>query len=128
MTTIQDRLKAANITLPAPASSYGTYVPFVRTGNLVFIAGQLPVVDGKLILTGRVGADVSLADAGNAARCCAINILTQLSAALDGDLDRVRRVVRLGAFISSTNDFTKQATVANGASDLMVEIFGDKGR
>lgn len=128
MTTIQDRIKAAGITLPAAASALGTYVPYLRTGNLLFISGQLPLVDGKLMMTGTVGAGISLEDAQKAARTCAINILAQANGALDGRIDRISRVVKLGAFVASASDFTDQAKVANGASDLMVELFGDNGR
>lgn len=128
MTTVADRLAAAGITLPEPAAPVATYVPFLRTGNLVYISGQLPLEDGKLALTGKVGAKVSAEDATRAARACAINLIAQARAAVDGDLERITRVVKLTAFIASTNDFTGQPQVANGASDLMVEVFGDKGR
>lgn len=128
MTTVQDRLAAAGITLPEPAAAVANYVPYLRTGNMVFISGQLPLEDGKLALTGKVGADVSTEDAARAARLCAINLIAQARAAVDGELERIRRVVKLTAFIASTNEFTGQPQVANGASDLMVEVFGDKGR
>lgn len=130
MGKIESRLKELGITLPSPAAPVANYVPFVRSGNLVTISGQLCLgLDGKLDPRhlGRVGADVSPETAKEAARLCAINLLAQLRAAI-GDLDKVTRCVRLGGFIASPPDFTGQAGVMNGASDLIVEALGDVGR
>lgn len=121
------RLAASGITLPEPPAPVASYVPFVRTGSLVFISGQLPLREGGLPRTGLVGSDVSLEDAAIEARWCAINILAQARAAA-GSLDAIARVVRLGVFVASAPGFRAQPAVANGASDLFVEIFGDAGR
>ncbi len=125
---IQARLKELGITLPEAAPSVANYVPVVRSGNLLFVSGQLPMAGGKLVWTGHVGEELDVEEGREAARLCAINILAQLAGALDGDLDRVTRVVRLGGFVASAPDFTAQPQVVNGASDLMVEVFGDAGR
>ncbi|MAY20443.1 MAG: hypothetical protein CL955_07480 [Erythrobacteraceae bacterium] len=123
--TIEARLEELGITLPAAAAPVASYVPLVVQGGFVHVSGQLPFVDGKVV-TGRLGEDVDL-DAGmDAARACGLMILAQLKAA--DLLEKVERVVKLGAFINSTGDFTDQPKVANGASDLMFEVFGDKGR
>lgn len=123
--TIEARLEELGIALPQAAAPVASYVPLVVEGGFVHVSGQLPFIDGKVV-TGRLGEDVDL-DAGMAAaRACALMILAQLKAA--GLLEKVERVVKLGAFINSTGDFTDQPKVANGASDLMVEVFGDKGR
>jgi len=124
--SIEARLKELGITLPAPAAPVAAYVPVVVAGGLAHISGQLPFVDGALV-TGRLGEDVSLERGAEAARACGLMILAQAKAAL-GSLDRVERVVKLGAFVSSTASFTDQPKVANGASELMAEIFGDAGR
>jgi len=126
--TVEKKLATLGISLPAPASPVANYVPFVRSGNLVTISGQLCfAADGKLLAKGRLGDSVSIEDGQKAARACAINLLAQLKAAL-GDLDKVTRVVRLGGFINSAPGFADGPKVMNGASDLMVEAFGDKGR
>lgn len=126
--TIEQKLVAQGITLPQPTSPVANYVPFVRSGNLLFVSGQVCFgADGKLIAKGKLGAGVSLEDGAAAARGCAINLLAQVKAAL-GDLDKVVRVVRLGGFINSAPDFLDGPKVLNGASDLMVAAFGDKGR
>ena len=125
---IEKKLTNLGITLPTPASPIANYVPFVRTGNLLMISGQLCfAADGKLVAKGQLGSGVSIEDGQKAGRACAVNLLAQLRAAL-GDLDKVRRVVRLGGFINSTPGFTDGPKVMNGASDLMVEVFADKGR
>ena len=125
---IEKKLTNLGITLPTPASPIANYVPFVRTGNLLLISGQLCFgADGKLVAKGQLGSGVSIEDGQKAGRACAVNLLAQLRAAL-GDLDKVRRVVRLGGFINSTPGFTDGPKVMNGASDLMVEVFADKGR
>ena len=125
---IASRLAELGIALPTAPAPLANYVPFVVTGHLVVISGQLPMLDGKLGWAGRVGEAVSIEDGQRAARQCFINLLSQLSAACDGDLDRVRRVVRLGGFVNAGPDFTQQAQVMNGASDAAVEIFGEAGR
>jgi enamine deaminase RidA (YjgF/YER057c/UK114 family) len=126
--SVDNKLTSLGITLPAPASPVANYVPFVRTGNTLIVSGQLCFgPDGKLVATGRLGDGIAVEDGQKAARACAINLLAQVKAAL-GDLDKVVRVVRLGGFINSAPGFTDGPRVMNGASDLMVEAFGDKGR
>ena len=124
--SIADRLAELGIALPQAAAPVAAYVPVVVTGNLAHVSGQLPFVDGQLV-TGRLGEDVSLEHGTAAARACGLMILAQLEAAL-GSLDRVERIVKLGAFVSSTASFTDQPKVANGASELMAEVFGEAGR
>ena len=125
---IEKKLSGLGVTLPTPASPIANYVPFVRSGNIVVVSGQVCFgIDGKLVVKGQLGAGVSVEDGQKAARACAINLLAQLKAAL-GDLDKVVRVMRLGGFINSSPGFTEGPKVMNGASDLMVEVFGDKGR
>lgn len=124
--SIETRLAELGIVLPKPAAPVASYVPVVVTGNLAHVSGQLPFIDGTLV-TGRLGEDVELELGVRAARACALMIVAQLKAAL-GSLDRVERIVKLGAFVNSAADFTDQPKVANGASDLMAEIFGDAGR
>ena len=124
--SISDRLAELGIELPQAAAPVAAYVPVVVAGNLAHVSGQLPFVAGKLV-TGRLGEDVSLEQGTEAARACGLMILAQLHAAL-GSLDRVERIVKLGAFVSSTSDFTDQPKVANGASELMAEVFGEAGR
>ena len=123
--SIEARLQELGIVLPEAAAPVASYQPVVLHGGFAHVSGQLPFVDGEL-LTGRLGEDVSLEDGLAAARACGLMILAQLKAV--GLLDRVARVVKLGAFVSSTTDFTDQPKVANGASDLMFDVFGDVGR
>ena len=126
--TVEKKLAALGIALPAAASPVANYVPFVRSGNLLTVSGQLCFgPDGKLVAKGRLGDTVSIEDGQKAARACAINMLAQLKAAL-GDLDKIVRVVRLGGFINSAPGFADGPKVMNGASDLMVEALGDRGR
>ncbi len=126
--TIEQKLASLGITLPTPAAPVANYVPCVRTGNLLVVSGQVCFgPDGKLIAKGKLGGGVAPDQGIAAARGCAINLLAQVKAAL-GDLDKVVRVVRLGGFINSTPDFLDGPKIMNGASDLMVEVFGDKGR
>lgn len=125
---IDARLRELGVTLPTPMAPIANYVPFVITGDLVFVSGQLPVVDGKVAITGRVTVGVSVEQGQAAARQCFINLLAQLKVACGGDLDRVRQVVRLGGFIAVPPEFTGHAQVMNGASDLAVAVFGDAGR
>jgi len=125
--TIEDRLRELGIELPQPAAPAANYVPFVLENGLLHIAGQIPFQSDGSLFKGRLGEDLD-AEAGKAAaRLCGIGLVAQMKAAL-GTLDRVSRVVKLGVFVASTPDFTQQPEVANGASDLMVAIFGDKGR
>lgn len=121
------RLAELKITLPPVTAPVGSYIPGVRTGNLVMVSGQLPMVEGKLIATGKVGAEVSPEDAAKAARQCGLNALA-IAAQTAGGIDRIARIIRLGVFVNSAAGFTAQPKVANGASDLMVDIFGDAGR
>src|SRR6187399_1912313 len=126
--TVEKKLAELGIVLHTAASPVANYVGFVRTGNFLIVSGQLCLdPEGKLVAKGKLGGDVSLEDGQKAARACAVNLLVQLKAAL-GDLDKVTRVVRLGGFINSTPGFTDGPKVMNGASDLMVEVFGEKGR
>jgi enamine deaminase RidA (YjgF/YER057c/UK114 family) len=125
---IKERLRERGIELPKPAPAAANYVPFVRSGNLVFVAGQVTLGPNGLEYQGKLGAEYGVEDGQKAARLCALNIIAQLSAALDGDLDRVRRIVKLGGFVNATPEFDQHPAVLNGASDLMVEVFGDKGR
>jgi len=128
MDPIDARLAEAGITLPTPMAPVANYLPYVVTGNLVVVSGQLPAVDGAVAIIGKVGEGVSLEQGREAARLCFINVLAQLRTACGGDLGRVRRVVRLGGFIASPPGFTQHAAVMNGASDLAVAVFGDAGR
>ena len=128
MGLINKRLAELGIVLPKPAQPVATYVPWVRTGNLVYISGQGAVRDGKIEYTGKVGETLSVEDAIASARLTAINVIAHLRDACSGDLDRVKRVVKLLGFVNCTPNFSEQPKVINGASDLMVEVFGDKGR
>jgi enamine deaminase RidA (YjgF/YER057c/UK114 family) len=125
--TIEKRLSDLGVTLPAAAAPAANYVPFMRTGNLVFTAGQLPLKDGKLQVTGLLGRDVDTAAGKEAAKLCAINILAQARAAI-GDLEKIRRLVKITVFVASAPDFTEQHLVANGASDFLVEVLGELGK
>jgi enamine deaminase RidA (YjgF/YER057c/UK114 family) len=124
--SIDSRLAELGITLPEPLAPVAAYVPVVEAGGMAYVSGQISIVDGQLI-KGRLGEDVSLEAGVDAARACGLMILAQLKAAL-GSLDRVERVVKLGAFVNSTPDFTDQPKVANGASELMALVFGDAGK
>ena len=125
---IELKLAELGITLPRPMAPIANYVPYAVTGKLVVVSGQVPAVDGRIAVTGKVGAGLSLEQGREAARLCFINVLVHLKAACGGDLDRVRRVVRLGGFVASPPEFTSQAQVMNGASDLAVAVFGEAGR
>ncbi|MCR6631844.1 MAG: RidA family protein [Magnetospirillum sp.] len=127
MSAVEKRLSELGIQLPVPAAAVANYVPYVVTGNLVFVSGQLPLENGKPAVQGKLGAQVGIEDGVRAARLCALGLLAQLKAAV-GDLDRVKRVVRLTAFVASDPSFTDQPKVVNGASDLMVEVLGEAGR
>jgi enamine deaminase RidA (YjgF/YER057c/UK114 family) len=126
--TIDAKLAELGITVPQAAAPLANYIGYNIVGNLVVVSGQIPLVDGKIAVTGKVGAGVSIEQGQHAARICFVNLLAQLKAATGGDLDRVKRVVRLGGFIASPAEFTAHAQVMNGASDLAVAVFGDKGR
>ena len=125
---IDQRLKELNIELDDASVPAGSYVPYVITNNLVFISGQLPFINGQLTIKGKVGDNVSLDDAVKMSEACAKALLSQLKAACNGNLDKVNKVVKLGGFVSSAPNFTDQPKVINGASDLIVNIFGDKGK
>jgi enamine deaminase RidA (YjgF/YER057c/UK114 family) len=127
MPTPEERLRQLGVSLPAPAVPVAAYVPCVRTGNLVYVSGQVPVVDGKPSHLGRLGDDVGLEDGRAAARTCAINVLAALKAEL-GELSQVRRVVKVTGFVASTPGFTDMPKVVNAASELFGEAFGDAGR
>src|SRR5215470_5437333 len=125
---IEKKLSGLGVTLPTPASPIANYVPFVRSGNILVVSGQICFgLDGKLVAKGQLGGGVSVEDGQKSARACAINVLAQVKAAL-GDLDKVKQVVRLGGFINSDPAFLDGPKVMNGASDVMVAVFGDKGR
>jgi enamine deaminase RidA (YjgF/YER057c/UK114 family) len=125
---IEAKLAELGIVLPVPAVPLANYVPYVQAGALVVVSGQVPLRDGRIAYTGKVGEAVSPEDGAAAARLCLLNVLAQVKAACDGDLDRVRRVVRLGGFIAAPPSFTQHAVVMNGASDLATAVFGEAGR
>lgn len=125
--TIAQRLAELGITLEAPSTPLASYVGYVHHGDLVFISGQLPLVGGKLASAGLLGGDLSIEEGVKAARICGINVLNQINAACEGNLERVSRCVRLGVFVASTPEFTAQPKVANGVSDLIGSILGEKG-
>ena len=128
MGQIDKRLAELGITLPEAAKPVANYVPWVRTGNLVFISGQGPIADGKITLQGCLGDTISLEEGIKSARLSALNVLAQLKDASGGDLDRVKRIVKLLGFVNATPTFADHPKVINGASDLMVEVFGEKGK
>jgi enamine deaminase RidA (YjgF/YER057c/UK114 family) len=125
--SLTQRLQELGIELPAMAGPFGTYVPAKRVGNLIYVAGQLPMKDGKLMAVGQVPARCSLEQATAAARQCVINGLAAVKA-VEGSVDHLTGVVRVGAFVSSESDFMEQPKVANGASELLLELFGESGR
>jgi enamine deaminase RidA (YjgF/YER057c/UK114 family) len=120
------RIQELGITLPEVAKPAGAYVPAVQSGNLVFTAGQIPLVEGKLIATGKVGKEISVEEAKSIARVCALNAVAAIKGVV-GDLDRVKKVVKVVGFVASTPEFTQQPEVINGASELLEQIFGDSG-
>jgi len=126
--TVDGRLKELGIEIPTPAAPAANYIPFVKSGNLVFVSGQIPLVAGKIEGVGKVGKDLTTEQAKAIARICAINLIAQAKAACDGDLDRMVRVVKVGGFVNCIDGYTEQPEVINGASDLMVAAFGDNGR
>jgi enamine deaminase RidA (YjgF/YER057c/UK114 family) len=127
MGPIDQRLTKLGITLPAPSAPVANYAPFVKSGNLLFVSGQISHGPAGLV-KGKLGATLTLEEGAAAARLCAINILAQMKAALGGDLNRVTRIVKLGGFVNCTPDFEDQPKVINGASDLMVSVFGEAGK
>ena len=122
------RLQELGIILPEAVSPVANYVPSRRSANLLIISGQVPIEDGKVKYTGLLGGDVDAETGVAAARLCALNVLTHASAALGGDLDRITACLRLGVFVAATPDFTGHPAIANGASDLMVDVLGEAGR
>lgn len=126
--TIDGRLAALGITLPEAAAPAANYVPYVISGNLLFLSGQLPIEGGKVAVTGLVGGDVALPEAQRAAELCAINILAQAKTALSGDLTRITRVVKLNGFVASAPGFVEQHLVINGASNLIANVLGEAGK
>jgi enamine deaminase RidA (YjgF/YER057c/UK114 family) len=125
--TVEKKLSELGVVLAEPTAPVANYVPFVRTGNLLMVSGQICLDAGKLVAKGQFGAGVSIEDGQKAARACAVNVLAQVKAAL-GDLDKVARVVRLGGFVNAATGFVDGPKVMNGASDLMVAAFGEKGK
>jgi enamine deaminase RidA (YjgF/YER057c/UK114 family) len=125
---IETRLKDLGIVLPTPPAPVASYVPTVKTGSLVFVSGQIPAGPDGLKYVGIVGQDLSVDDGKAAARLCAVNLLAQVKAACDGDLDRVTRCVKLAVFVNAAPGFTQHPEIANGASDLMVQVFDDAGK
>lgn len=128
MGQIDNRLAELGVTLPPAAKPVANYVGWVKTGNLVFTAGQVPLSEGKVAYQGKVGKDIPLDDANKAARLCAIGILSQLRDACGGDLDRVVRIVKLVGFVNAVPEFADHPKVINGASDFLVEVFGERGK
>ena len=125
---IENRLKELNIALPAPPAPVASYVPFVVSGNTAYISGQVTLAPDGLKYVGTVGKELSLDDGKAAARLCAINVIAQAKAACGGDLDRVKRIVKVTVFVNAIPGFAQHPEVANGASDLFVEVFGDAGK
>ncbi len=127
-TKIADRLQELGIELPSAPNPVANYQPYVVSGNLVFLSGQVTIWNGEMLYQGKIGRDFSVDEGYQAARMCGLNLIAQVRAACDGDLDRVKRVVKLGAFVNCIDDFKELPNVVNGASDLMAEVFGDAGR
>ena len=126
--TVEQRLTEMGVKLPKPAAPAANYIPFVTTGKIVFVSGQLTILNGKLMYLGKVGDTLSTDDGYKAAQICAINLIAQVKEACFGDLDRVLQVVKLGGFVNCTPDFTDQPKVINGASDLIAKAFGESGK
>lgn len=123
---IEEKIKSLGIILPEPPTPAGSYIPVVRTGNTLFISGQIPMENGKVVFTGKVSDD-NIDVAQKSARMCAINILAQIRREI-GELDKVSKIIRLSGFVNSNSEFTQHPKVINAASDLIFEIFGDKGK
>lgn len=128
MGKITARLEALGYILPQPAVAIAAYVPFVVVNNMVYISGQLPMEQGQVAVAGHLGAEVDIPTGQRAAKICALNLLAQLQAACNGDLERVTRCVRLGGFVASAPGFHDQPKIVNGASEIIEQVFGDKGR
>jgi len=128
MPSPERRLKDLGITLPKPAKPVASYEGWVRSANLIFVSGQVPFVDGKISVTGKLGGGVSLEDGQKQARICAINIIAQLNDATGGDLSKITRIVKLTGFVAAHPDFIDIPKVVNGASDLFFEVFGERGK
>lgn len=128
MGKITARLEALGYILPQPAVAIAAYVPFVVVNNMVYISGQLPMEQGQVAVAGHLGAEVDITTGQRAAKICALNLLAQLQAACNGDLERVTRCVRLGGFVASAPGFHDQPKIVNGASEIIEQVFGDKGR
>ena len=124
---IEEKLESLGILLPTPPKPAGSYIPVVRTGNLVFVSGQIPMKDGQVQFKGQVPTSISVEEAQKAARLCIINVLAQLKAEL-GTLDKISRIVRVSGFVNSSSEFYEQPKIINTASDLLYEIFGEKGK
>lgn len=124
---IEDKLKQLSITLPIPPKPAGSYIPVVISGNLAFVSGQIPMQDGKVLYTGKVPSERSIEEAQSAAKMCAINLLAQLKSNL-GSLDKITKIIRVSGFVNCTPEFSEQPKIINAASDLLFEIFGEKGK
>lgn len=124
---IEERLVELGITLPVPPKPAGSYIPVVKTGNLLFVSGQIPMKEGKVVFQGKVPTDISMEDAQKASKLCIINALAQLKAEI-GTLDKISKIVKVSGFVNSSQDFVEQPKIINAASDLLFDIFGDKGK
>jgi len=127
MSKIEEKLNSLGIQLPEPAKPLAAYIPAKQTGNLVFTAGQLPIVEGTLVATGLLGRDIDVEEAKAAAQICVVNALSAVKGVI-GDLDKIKQVVRVVGYVASAQEFTQQPAVINGASELLLEVFGDAGR
>ena len=127
MSIIEENLKNLNIILPTAPAPAANYVPYSKTGKLIFVSGQIPIVNGEMII-GKVGKDTEVNDAVIAARACGLAIISQLKEATNSNLDSISRIIKLGGFVNCVDSFTKQPEIINGASDLMVQVFGEKGK
>ena len=128
MHPIEKRLEEMELVLPQSVAPVANYLPFVLSGSLLFISGQVPVKDGKLPFQGAVGKDISIEEGQEAAKLCALNLLTQVREACGGDFSKIARCVKLGGFVNAAHDFTQHPAVINGASDLIVGVMGEKGK
>ncbi|HXX06292.1 MAG TPA: RidA family protein [Candidatus Bathyarchaeia archaeon] len=124
---IDEKLAALDIILPTPPKPAGSYIPVVKTGNLLFVSGQIPMKEGKVIFQGKVPINITIDDAQKAAKLCIVNALAQLKAEI-GSLDKISKIVKVSGFVNSSQDFAEQPKIINAASDLLFEIFGDKGK
>ncbi len=125
---LAEKLQSLGFELPSAAAPAANYVPYVVSGSHIYVSGQIPFLNGEAMHKGRLGADLSIEDGVAAAQACALNILAQANEAVHGDWSKIKRLVKLGGFVNSTPDFTDQPEVINGASNLMVDVMGDKGR